>query len=99
MFVSFPYLLLPSLGLFFTLFFVLTARTATRETAEYYLWFFLAQQVCSICGTYYWFAVVYDVVMVCLCAFFFVTGLIGVLTSHRLGEILRHQQVFVSLSA
>jgi len=99
MYVSFPYLLLPCLGLFFTLFFVLTAKTATQETAGYYLWFFLVQQVCSLWGFYYWFAVAYDIVMVCLCAFFFFMGLLGVLTSHRLGEILRQQQVFVSLSA
>ena len=98
MYVAFPYLLLPSLGLSFTLFFVLTAKTATRDTAGYYLWFFLAQQVCSLWGFYYWFAVVYDVVMVCLCAFFFLTGLVGVLTSHRLGEILRQPLEFVSPS-
>ena len=98
MFVPFPYLLLPSLGLSFTLFFVLTARTAIRDTAGYYLWFFLAQQVCSLWGFYYWFAVVHKVGGIYLCAFFFLTGLVGALTSYRLGEVLRQPLEFVSLS-
>lgn len=98
MIVPFPYILLPCLGIFFTLYFVFTTKDATRETAGHYLWFFLAQQVCSLWGLYYWFVTEYDVIRTCVSAFFLFTATVGALTSYRLGELLRGQQVFTSAS-
>ena len=98
MFVPFPYILLPCLGIFLTLYFVSIASTATRETAGHYLWFFLAQQVCSLWELYYWFVTEYNVIRACVSAFFLFTATVGAITSYRLGELLRGQQVFTSAS-
>lgn len=98
MFVPFPYIVLPCLGIFLTLYFVLTAKDATRETAGHYLWFFAGQQVCSLWALYYWSFMEYHIINVCINGFFFVTATVGALTSYRLGELLRSQQAFVSLS-
>ena len=98
MFVSFPYVVLPCLGIFLTLYFVFTAKGATRETAEYYLWFFVGQQVCSLWALYYWAFMEYHIINVCLNGFFFVTATVGVATSYRLGELLRGQEAMTSPS-
>ena len=99
MFVPFPYLLVACLGIFLSLYFVLNSRQATADTAGYYLWFFMAQQVCAMWGLYYWIEVNYDIVGICLNAFFCFAGIVGSIASHRLEIILRGSQVFAPVAA
>jgi hypothetical protein len=89
MFLPLPYLVVPCLGILFSIFFVLAIKNMYTNMPSHLLFFFLFQQVASLWAIYYWYEVSYDVMYISVHSWFLFTSFVGSLASYRLTELIR----------
>ena len=89
LYLSFPYLIGASLGIFFSIFFTFQIRQLGSHLSEYLLWFFIAQQIGSVYAIIYGVSMMETILFVVANCYFLGTATFGVCFSYRLCEILR----------
>ena len=92
LYVSFPYLIGPSLGIFFSIFFTFQIRHLGSQLSDYLFWFFTAQQIGSVYAIIYGVSMMESILFVATNCYFLFTATFGVCFSYRLCEILRQRR-------
>ena len=96
-YVSFPYIIVPSLGIFFSIFFIFQMKEIDKPIDLQLLLLFLSQEFISIYVLLYGLSENESIFFMIIHSYFLVVSTLGVCFSYRLGEIIR-QRTFAVLS-
>jgi hypothetical protein len=97
MYVSFPYIIVPCLGIFFSIFYILQMRERSNQISSYLLLLFLSEEFISIYAILYGISKSETLFFMILHGYFLLSSTLGVCFSYRLGEVIR-QRTFAVLS-
>jgi len=96
-YIYYPYIIVPSLGIFFSIFFIFQMKEIGKPNSLQLLLLFLSQEFISIYVLLYGLSENESILFMIIHSYFLVVSTLGVCFSYRLGEIIR-QHSFISLS-
>jgi hypothetical protein len=98
LYLSYLYLMIPSLGIFFSIFFIFQIRQLGNHLSGYLLWLFIAQQICSVYAIMYGISNHIAIELIILYCYFLLIATIGVCASYRLDELIRYRSTGSTVS-
>ena len=97
-FLPFPYLLLPCLGIFLGVFFTLSLKNDFINRSSFVMGFFILQQICSLYAIMSLFPMEITMIDIILNSFFLGTGTLGVLLTYHLQQLVKQPLIVTNVS-